>query len=900
MSRRPFFAALLIRFGRHRGRRDEVEADLEDLFEQRAASHGLRYARRRYWRDVLSLCVPRSEERLLPLHPGRGRFTAGSHLESASTMSAFLFELRHVVRSIRRQPAFFAVASLTLAIGVAAHLCAFSLVDRMLLAPPARVQDASRVFRLHIERADREGGRFLWFQTPYRSYEDLRRSGGPFAAMAAYRTSTPSVGSGLDARQISIVYADEHYFALLGAAAQFGRVFGAEDNIPPSGNPVVVLSDAYWRAGFAADPAVVGRTLRIGAVTHTVVGVMPSGFNGDNPEPVDAWAPLHSGAHELPAGWTTSLLFRSVSVLTRLPDGLSHAAAADAAGAAYRRLTDGTAAADATARAVLAPLTPGQTQQGDLNQAGRIAVWIEGVSLLVLLVALANVVNFQISRAVQQRRELAVRVALGAGRMRLLTKVALEMLFIVCAATLAGVVLTYWSATTLQQLLVPGVQGTLGGARFGWVLAATIVVCTVLGIGLSALHIRMKDVSDRLKTGRGGDGFGRERVRQTLLIAQVVVSTLLLVGAGLFLRSIDRLGRLQFGHDQDRVLVVTLPLRGAGYAPAAIETFYERSLTELNSLPGIEGVAAAQSTPFAPSQSADLRVPGLERLPFDGRGYPTFYTVTPGFFQTMGVKILRGRGFTDADRAGAPAVIVLEDSLAKKLWPDQDAIGKCMVVGVATGPCREVVGVSTNTRRFVSTGDGALRYYVPMAQRVNPATPQALFVRTSGAPAAAMPAVRSALLAIDGNLPFARMRVLADMAEPEKRPWRLGSTLFVLFGAAALIVAMLGVYALLSFIVTQRSREIGVRLALGASPGRTLRLVVQQSLGWASIGLFAGLAAAAAAGKFIRPVLFETSPYDPAVFGGAAGLLIVVTVAASLVPAFRASRLDPNVTLRAE
>ena len=893
MSRPPRLASLLFRVRRHGGRRQELSADLEDLFVRRAATQGERYARRRYWKDVLSFFVPGRSARLL-YHP---RTTHTSNRSPA--MAALSFDLRQLLRAVWRQPGFFAVAALTLAVGFAAHLSAFTLVDRMLLAPPAGVHQPDRVFRLHIER-DFRGSRFLWFQAPWRIYNGLRQTPGSFSAIAAYRWTASSIGNGADARPVTIMFAEPGYFPLLGTSAQLGRVFTAEEDRAPSGTPVVVLSDAHWRSVYGADPGVLGRTVRIGAVTYTVIGVMPRHFNGDITDPVDAWAPFHAGAYELPSGWDSSVVYRSASLIVRLADGVSKDAAAERAAATYRQVAEGTPAADTTARAVLSPLEPGRTQQGTLNPSGKIALWIEGVALLVLLVSVANVVNLQMSRAAQQRREIAVRVALGAGRGRLLARTLLEMWLISGTAAALGVVLTVWSATTLQQLLLPGASTSLDVPRFALVAGATIAIVTVLCAALSLLQVRMGNVSDRLKTGRGGDGFSRERLRKGLLVAQVVMSAVLLVGAGLFMKSMYRLGQLDFGHDQDRVLVVTLPMRGAGYSPQAIESFYDRALTQLASLPAVERVAAAQSTPFAPSQSAELRIPGFERLPLDGNRHPTFYTVTPAFFETMGMQIRRGRGFTERDVQGGAPVMILEEALAKAIWPNEDAIGRCIVVGTASTACREVVGIVSNTRRFVSTADSALRYYVPMAQRVFAMTPQALFVRTSGDPAAAAPAVRAALFQIDGNLPHIRTRTLSEMSEPEKRPWRLGSTLFVVFGIAALLVATAGVYALLSFMVTQRSREIGVRLALGASPARTLWMIVRQSLGWTAVGVVLGLIAAVAAGKFVAPLLFETAPTDLAVFGSAAALLIAVATAASLAPAIRASRVDPNVTLRAE
>ena len=436
--------------------------------------------------------------------------------------------------------------------------------------------------------------------------------------------------------------------------------------------------------------------------------------------------------------------------------------------------------------------------------------------------------------------------------------------------------------------------------RFALVAAITVVATTTIVIAFAALQIRMEGIAERLRTGRGGDGFSRARLRQGLLVSQVVMSALLLVGAGLFLQSIVKVGRLQFGIDPDRVLTISLPLSGAGFSSAAAEDFYARAIAGLDAVPGVEHVAASHSTPFSPSQRVDIFVPGFERLPLETGNYPTFYTITPGFFDTMGMRLLRGRGFTDADRSGAPPVIVVESALAEALWPGHDAIGKCIILVAGDRPCREIVGVVSNTRRFVSTANGALRYYVPMGQRVLNLPPQALLVRTTGDPVGMIASVRAALLGVAGNLPYAQIRVLRELAEPETRPWRLGGVLFTLFGAAALFVATAGVYALLSVIVTQRTREIGVRLALGATPARARGMIVRQCLGWVVAGLALGLIAALAAGKFIKPLLFDTSPYDAGVFAATGALLLTVALMASLVPAIRASRVDPTTALKTE
>ena len=889
----PLLARVLLRRLGPAERRDEIEADLLELFRRRVAAGGRLYAWRRYWFDVVSLAMR---------HGDRHEPVAKVAKDRAGMATALAFDARQALRAVRRMPSFFAIAAVTLAVGFSAHFAAFTIVDRLLLASPPHVSDPDALRRVHIERADIRGGRFLWYQNPYAVYQDLRAHLEPSIPRAAYRISRTSLGAGADARMVSVAFTDGDYFGILGASAALGRVLTPADDPAPSGTPVVVLSDSFWRGAFAGDPDVLGRTLKFGAKTFTVIGVAPPGFAGDSPEPIDAWAPLHAGAYELSPTWTTSRAqVRTLTVLVRVPTSSTAATLAEQVRAVYLRTIDGTEFADPTARVVLAPIDPSRTQTGLLTDAARIALWLQGVAALVLLVAIANVVNLQLSRAVHRRREMAVRLALGAGPARIVSQLAMEAAIVVGSGALGGIALTWLVAAATKQLLATGSASRIDAGHFLLVVLASSALAALACTAGASLHLRGERIADRLRSGRGGEGFSRPTLRQGLLIAQIAICAVLLVGAGLFLRSVDRLGRLQFGMDQDRVLTVMVPLRSAGYSNAAIETFYERALAELRAVPGVESVSAGQSVPFRPSLSTLIALPGTDQLPVSGRTYPTYYAVTPEHFTTVGGRILRGRSFLPSDRTGAPPVIIVEQALGEKLWPGQDPIGKCLILGGANQPCREVVGVASNTRRFVQTADGAMRYYVPLAQRVIVQTPpQALLVRTAGNPTDVVPAIRAALVNIAPDLPFPEMRTLRELAEPETRSWRLGSTLFVACGAVALFVTMAGVYALLGFIVAQRSREIGVRLALGATPARTTALVVRQSLGWAVPGIAVGLFVAAAVGQFVQPLLFETSARDWGVFLGSAVALLIIAAVASAGPAFRAGRVDPNVALQTE
>ena len=878
----PRLATALLRRLAPADRRSEIEDELAELYGQRRRDRGPVYAWRRYWADVVSLGA---------------RFRG----DGIGDRVEFAYEARQAWRAVRRMPSFFALASITLAVGFAAHFAAFGIVDRLLLASPPHVFDHGSLRRLHIERADIRGGRFLWHQNPYAVYQDLRRLLPSSIARAAYRVSPTSMGSGLDARTVTVAFADGDYFSILGTRPAMGRFFAGADDPVPAGTPVIVLSHAFWTGTFAADPGVLGREIKLGARTFTVIGVAPRGFAGDNPEPIDAWAPLHAGAYELPAAWTTNrLVVRTLHVLVRIPDGMSDAAVSAEIAALYQRTIVGTAEADPTARVVLERVDPSRNANGSFTDAARIALWLQGVAALVLLAAIANVVNLQLSRAVHRRREMAVRLALGAGPVRIVAQLAAEAAIVVGAGAVGGLSIAWLASAATERLLAPGSASRIDFSHFAALVLASSAIATMVCAAAGSLHMRRERLAERLRHGRGGDGFTRPALRQALLVAQVAICAVLLAGAGLFVRSVDRLARLNFGMDQDRVLTVVVPLRNAGYTPAQVEAFHERAAERLRAVPGVESVSLGQSVPFRPSLSTLVALPGTDQLPVSGLTYPTYYSVTPEHFATVGGRILRGRPFLPGDRAGAPPVIIVEQALADVMWPGQDPLGKCLILGGQGQPCREVVGVASNTRRFVRTSGGAMRFYVPLAQRLWTAPPAALLVRTTGDPRELAGSIRAALVSLAPDLPFPEMKTLRELAEPESRPWRMGSALFTACGLVALLVTAAGVYALLGFIVAQRSREIGVRLALGATPSRTTAMVVRQSLTWAIPGMLLGLFTAAALGQFVQPLLFDTSARDPLVFAAAGVAIVVIAAAASAGPALRASRVDPNVALQTE
>ncbi|HKG92275.1 MAG TPA: ADOP family duplicated permease, partial [Gemmatimonadaceae bacterium] len=721
--------------------------------------------------------------------------------------------------------------------------------------------------------------------------------------------------AGADARQLAAVLATGSYFELLGVRPAMGRLFGEEDDAPPAGAPVAVVSHAFWRRELGADPAALGRELRLDGGAYTLVGVTPPGFTGDELAPADVWLPLHAAmaGDTTSAGeaWDRQRGQRIVHALVRLRPGADSAAAVGRASLAYRRAMAGAPNADSTAQAVFRSLVPGRGADGILRQQGRVALWLQGVASAALLIAVANVTNLLLLRAARRRRETAVRLALGAGRARLAGRALAEGLMLAALAGAAALAIGAVGGRLLRVTLLPDLAADGGGSLDPRAAVATLVITLALGLLTGLVPALARDASAASLSGdlsggaRNSGGTRQSRLRRGLVVAQVALSAALLVGAGLFVRSLRALRSLDFGMDPERVLVARVDLEPVGLSGPGAEAFYERARERVAALPGVASAAVGLSVPFSPSLALLISVPGLDAVPGvaeNGRGYPTFYAISPGYLATLGTRLVRGRDFTAADRAGAPFVMLVDETIARRFWPGRDAIGKCIRVGTDTAPCREVVGVVESSRRLVAETEPAMRYYIPAAQSPWRNPPRHLFVRVADGRRAeeVIPAVRREVAALAPNLPFVQLRVLQELVENEVRPWRLGSTMFTLFGALALLIASVGLYGALAYAVAQRTREIGIRMAVGARRGDIVRLVLVDGVRAALLGLGVGGVLALAAGRWIAPLLFQTSPRDPLVLGAVAAALTAVAVVASAIPAWRASRVQPTVALRSE
>jgi predicted permease len=822
------------------------------------------------------------------------RLALGDRLEALGA------DLRYVMRSLGRARGFTAVAVLTLALGIGANAAMFGIIDRLLLRGPAHVQDPDRVVRLYGTVTRPGSGSRTSSSFGYVTYALMREQARLLDGAAAYASPNPVVvGTGDDGAAVPVARATWDFFPLVGVRPALGRFFSRDEDLPPDGRRVVVLGHSLWRRQFAGDSAIIGREARVGGETYTVVGVAPEGFTGVELQPVDAWLPL-SLTHPV-TNWPTAWNAQWLVVLARLKASATSDAASAEATAIYQRGYGGTN--QARARAVLAWQPTRFAENGREAPETAVARWLVGVSLVVLLVACANVANLLLARGFSRRREVALRLAIGISAWRLRRLLLLESLVLALAGCIAGLILAWWGGAAIRALLLPDVAWLHGpvDARVFAVAAGLALACG-LAIGLvPAWGAARVALAPALRTGSAQAGSQRASLRSALLFAQCALSVVLLVGAGLFVTSLQRARGVPLGFDPSRVVRVQIGWPRAENAPAEPERraqVYAAALERLRATPGISKAAIAVGTPFGFSFGVDLRVPGYDSIPALPGGGPYLSVVTDDYFDVMQTRVADGRAFTTADRAGSERVVVVNEPMARTLWP-RGAIGQCMYVFSDTLPCARVVGVVAEMRRNALREPPAMQYYVPLGQEQGVGG-SALMILPGRSVESVEPMLRQMLREIDPSILGLRVEPLPSVIDPLHRQWKLGASLFSLFGLLALVITAVGLYGVIAYLVAQRTAEFGVRMALGATRRGIVGLVVAGGLPVAAAGLATGLVVALLAAPSVQGLLFESSARDPRVIAGAGLALLIVAMAACVIPAARAARTDPVTALRAE
>jgi predicted permease len=817
-------------------------------------------------------------------------------------------DLTFARRSFRREKLVAAFIVVTLALGIGANAAMYSVIERLLIRGPEHISDADRVMRFfrtesRIPEGDRTTHYFGWV-----SYDVFRRDTSSFAAVGAYTVYSQgfTFGEGADAVLVPYGAATWDLFPLLGVRPALGRFFTAQEDAPAAPQPVVVLGYGLWRRAFGADSGVIGRTATFGATSYTIVGVAPRGFTGPQFGPVDAWIPLAYQSRNVTDNWPTSWNAQWLRVLARLKPGISREQVATAATTAYRSAYTGTDRSEAASRIFVAPLN--SDSQGRETPEAAISRWLIGVTLVVLLIACSNVANLLLARAVRRRREVAVRIALGAGRGRLLRLLLTESTALAIAGSTAGLAVAWVMATLMRNVLLPGLEWPSAPVNMRVLGVSLVIAC---GVGLltgmlPALRASRPDLTASLKSGVREGGGQSSRLRGALTIVQAALSIVLLVGAGLFVRSLGRIHAIDLGIEPDRIVVVQVRY------PTSIDAAGERerrtqvlqdAMLRARSLPSVEHSTLTIGLPFQSSFELYVRVEGWDSLPRLEGGGASIRAVADGYFNTVGTSVLEGRAFTLNDRDGSEPVAIVNRTMATTLWPRRSPLGECIYWGGSQDSlttCSRIVGVAADAHSFALREGAQMTYYVPFGQERGMGGTSLLVRPKSGRTSESIAAIRMLMLELDPAITFVNAELLQDSVDPEVRPWKLGAVMFTMLGALALAVAAVGLYSVMSYLVAQRTHEFGVRIALGAQTSVIMVSVLRGSALMALAGVMIGSGIALAMGRFVEPLLFDTSPRDPLVLSAVGATLVVVAVLASVVPAIRAKRVNPMEALRAE
>jgi predicted permease len=816
-------------------------------------------------------------------------------------------DLTYAWRTTRRSPGFTTVVVLTLALGIGANASVFSVLDRLYLRPPSGVADAWSLRRTWIEHfRSADGIPFKSQAMSYVAYDAITKATGTRRESALYLTDyAMRLGKRPSDPRVGVVYATANYFDVLGVRPTLGRLYGDDEDRLGRGAPVAVVSHAFWTSRLHADPGALGRTIPIGKNHYTVIGVLDPRFSGLDLRASEVWIPLASmpdpGWDQNP--WWTHDNMTWFTIVRRGTSTLVDAEYQRRATAAVREMNRGLGARGDTLATVWTgsvleargPATPGQEMI--------VSTRLGGVAVFVLLIAAANVINLLIARASNRRREIALRLALGVSRARLVRMLTTETLVLAALAGMAGLIVAWWGASALRALIMPEVPWTdpaLDGRVVVFAVTLTLMAGSIAGI-IPAVQASSPRLSSALKAGARDGVRHRSRLRNSLVITQTALSVTLLVGAALFVRSLRNVQSLDLGFDTRQLLFGRVEFaEGEEPSRAVLGAAMRDVATRLRGRPGVEAVARASWEPMQGLGFLDFFV-GADSSGSFGRRSPTSAHVSPEFFRAVGLRMLRGRGFSGTDAERGPREVVVNDAMAQLVWPGRDAVGQCVRLKTRDAPCFAVVGVVETARRTnVIEREPAAQFYVPLGSLPNSFAGASIIVRAH--PEASVAASAELIGTLRRAFPNAASTVTSMIAnlEPEYRPWRLGASLFTGFGLLAVIVAVVGIYGTVSYGVAQRAHEFGVRVALGARLGDIIRQVVGEGLRTVAVGVALGMVLALAAGRVVAAMLYGIAPRDPRVLGAVSGTLLVAAALAALVPAWRAARADPLTALRAD
>jgi len=812
-------------------------------------------------------------------------------------METFLQDVRYGVRVLARHKGFTAVAVLTLALGIGANTAIFSVVNELLLRPlPYR--DAERIVMLW--EVTPEGRRQN--TTSRANFRGWREQAKSFEGMAAFSDQRVNLTGSGEPEEISLQLATPELFRVLGAEPLLGRVLADEDG--RAGTYGVVLGHGLWKRRFGGDPQIVGKPITLNGTPYNVVGVLPPDFQwhirqrSGTGRPAEIWAVLAMP----PPGTGATERGRFLSVVGRLKPGVSFEQAAAELKTIHARLE----LESTYNKGYGAEVIPLREQFfGNIRKA----LWLLlGAVGFVLLIACANVANLLLSRVAAREKEIALRTALGARRVRVIRQLLTESLLLSVLGSLLGLLVAWWGIGALVAIS-PRELTHLQGVRLnltvlGWTLGISLLTAVIFGIA-PALEATRLNLNDALKEGgKGAEGQGSRsrRLRGALVVAEVALALMLLASAGLLVRSFLRLQKINAGFETENVLTMVLRLPAGKYPEdPQMVAFFRRALERVRALPGVRSAGMVNFLPLygGLGSATGFHIEG-QPAPPPGEGPGASVRVADaGYFKTMGIPLLRGRNFTETEEAEARGVVIVSESLARKYFPDEDPLGKRIKVFMSEEPAwTEIVGIAGDVRYDSLTEEAEPTVYEPHPELTYPF--MTLVIRTNGDPEALAPAVRREISALDPDQPVSDVRTMNQVMADTVGRARFNTLLLGLFAGLATLLAAVGIFGVMNYSVTLRTREIGLRMALGAEPGRVLMLVLRQGLLLTLIGIGVGLAGALALTRVMSGLLFGVGATDPATFAAIVLLLAVVSLIACYIPARRATRVDPLVALKYE
>ena len=804
----------------------------------------------------------------------------------------FSNDLKFAWRMFIRRPGFTAVAVLILGLGIGANATIFSWVESILLNPLSGVPAQERLVVVRGVAGGRDN-----LSMSYPNFVDLRAAKvDGLSDVMAFRLVAMNARTTGEPLRVFGELVTPNFFQVLGVSPALGRTFREDEGSTPGREPVVVVSHGFWTRTLGADPAAVGKTITVNGLALVVIGVTPPEFHGSvSGLALDLFVPM-----------SLQKSFMSGDRLTQRGNSWLEVYGLLADQEPYSRAQAGIAVAGRRLAATYPEINKGRDlRAARLWEGGASALLMPvmttlmGVVGLVLLIACANLAGLLLARAAGRQREVAVRLAVGASRGRVVRQLLVENLLVAMAGGLVGLLMARWTSGLLRLFVPPtpypiAFDASMSPRVIGFALALTTVTAIVSGL-LPALRGSRADVAVALKASAPATlGAGRARLRQALVVSQIALSMLLLVCAALFVRSLDKAQSMDTGYSARQGFVGSIDLLAGGYDKARGLAFYEELRSRLSTLPGVARVSLATTLPLDIGSGSDMNVDVEGYVPREDEPMTVYYTrVGPDYFDTLGVPIVQGRGITAGDTEKQPLVAVINETMARRYFKGRDPIGGVLRFG--SGPVT-VVGVAKDGKYQQLTEAPRSYLYLPVLQNYRPDT--LVLVRTAADPASVLGAVQREIRALDPSLPLFDVRTIAEHRQISMFIPKMASTLLGLFGALALVLAVVGLYGVIAYTVTQRTQEIGVRVALGAARNDVARLVMRQGLQLAGIGLGVGLLLALGAGRLLSKQLVGVSPRDPVSFGGTAFLLLVVAALASAIPARRAATLDPLTALR--